>query len=165
MAKSIGNGAMMRISAVGYLFNNKKDIINNARLATIPSHNSWEAINSATKVVLIIFLARLGFSKEEIIKELNLKLNYSDFGGFNTTCYKTIDNCLYALFTSSSFEESLLKVISFGGDTDTNACIVGSMAEALYGIPKELIEEANKKIPNDFSNLLDKGYSRVLKKH
>ena len=96
---------------------------------------------------------------------MNLKLNYSDFGGFNTTCYKTIDNCLYALFTSSSFEESLLKVISFGGDTDTNACIVGSMAEALYGIPKELIEEANKKIPNDFSNLLDKGYSRVLKKH
>ncbi len=35
--KSIGNGVMMRISAVGYLFNNKKDIINNARLATIPS--------------------------------------------------------------------------------------------------------------------------------
>ena len=162
--KSIGNGAMMRISAVGYLFNNKKDIINNARLATIPSHNSLEAINSATKIALIIFLARLGFSKEEIIKELNLKLNYSDFNGFNATCYKTIDNCLYALFISNSFEESLLKVISFGGDTDTNACIVGSMAEALYGIPNELIEEAKKKIPNDFSSLLDKGYSKVLKK-
>ena len=133
--KSIGNGAMMRISAVGYLFSNKKDIINNARLVTIPSHNSLEAINSATMVALIIFLARLGSSKEEIIKKLNLKLNYSDFNGFNTTCYKTIDNYLYALFTSNSFEESLLKVISFGGDTDTNACIVGSMAEALYGIP------------------------------
>ena len=162
--KSIVNGAMMRISAVGYLFSNKKDIINNARLVTIPSHNSLEAINSATMVALIIFLARLGSSKEEIIKKLNLKLNYSDFNGFNTTCYKTIDNCLYALFTSNSFEESLLKVISFGGDTDTNACIVGSMAEALYGIPNKLIEEAKKKIPNDFSSLLDKGYSKVFKK-
>lgn len=162
--KSIGNGAMMRISAVGYLFNNKKDIINNARLATIPSHDSLEAINSATTIALIIFLARLGFSKEEIIKELNLKLNYSDFNGFNTTCYKTIDNCLYALFTSNNFEESLLKVISFGGDTDTNGCIVGSMAEALYGIPNELIKAAREKIPNNFTNLLDIGYSKVLKK-
>ncbi len=161
--KSIGNGAMMRISAVGYLFNSKEDIINNARLATIPSHNSLEAINSATTIVLIIFLARLGFSKEEIIKELNLKINYSDFNGFNTTCYKTIDNCLYELFTSNSFKESLLKVISYGGDTDTNACIVGSMAEALYGIPSGLIEEAKKKIPNDFNNLLEKGYSKILK--
>ncbi len=143
--KSIGNGAMMRISAVGYLFNSKQDIINNARLATIPSHDSLEAINSATTIVLIIFLARLGFSKEEIIKGLNLELNYSDFNGFNTTCDKTIDNCLYALFTSSSFEESLLKVISFGGDTDTNACIVGSMAEALYGIPSELIRKSKEK--------------------
>ena len=162
--KSTGNGAMMRISPVGYLFNSKQDIINNAHLATIPSHNSLEAVNSATTIALIIFLARLGFSKEEIIKELNLKLSYSDFNGFNATCYKTIDNCLYALFTSNDFKESLLKVISFGGDTDTNACIVGSMAEALYGIPSELIKDAKKKIPNDFSNLLDKGYSTVLKK-
>ena len=160
---SIGNGAMMRISAVGYLFNNKQDIINNVRLATEPSHNSLEAINSATTVALIIFLARLGYSKEEIIKELNIKLNYKDFNSFNDTCSKTIDNCLYALFTSSSFEESLLKVISFGGDTDTNACIVGSMAEALYGIPDELIEEAKKKIPTNFNTLLDKGYAKILK--
>ena len=58
----------------------------------------------------------------------------------------------------------MLKVISFGGDTDTNACIAGSMAEALYGIPNELIEKAKKKIPHDFSSLLDKGYSKVLKK-
>ena len=27
-----------------------------------------------------------------------------------------------------------MKILSYGGDTDTNACIVGSMAEALYGI-------------------------------
>ncbi len=162
--KSVGNGAMMRISAVGYLFNSKEDVVKNARLATIPSHDSLEAINSATTIALIIFLARLGFTKDEIIKELNLKFNYSDFNEFNTSCYKTIDNCLYALFTSSGFEDALLKVISFGGDTDTNACIVGSMAEALYEIPSELIEKAKKKIPNNFSNLLDRGYSKVLKK-
>ena len=67
------------------------------------------------------------------------------------------------MFNSTSFTEALKRVISYGGDTDTNACIVGSMAEALYGIPNELIEVAKQKIPNEFSALLNKGYSKVLK--
>ena len=164
IGNSVGNGAMMRISPVGYLFNTKEEIIENAVKATIPSHNSPEAIHSAVIVSLIIYYSRIGLTKEEIIKKLNLKYEYKPFTKFNVTCKETINNCLYALFDSNSFDESLKKVISYGGDTDTNACIVGSMAEALYGISSELIEEAKKKLPNDFSNLLDKGYSKVLKK-
>ena len=160
---SIGNGAMMRISPVGYLFNTEEEIIENATKATIPSHNSPEAVKSAVIVSLIIYYARIGLPKEEIIKKLNLKYEYKPFEKFNVTCKETIENCLYALFDSTSFNESIKKVISYGGDTDTNACIVGSMAEALYGIPKELKKEARKRIPPNFGNLLDKGYSKVLK--
>lgn len=65
---SHGNGAMMRISPVGYLFDTEEDIINNARLATIPSHNSKEAIEAATIVALIIFYLRKGLTKEEVFK-------------------------------------------------------------------------------------------------
>ena len=43
--KNKGNGALMRISPVGYLFDTKEDIIKNAYLATIPSHNTKEAID------------------------------------------------------------------------------------------------------------------------
>ena len=32
-------GAMMRISSIGYMFDNEKDVKENAYLATIPSHN------------------------------------------------------------------------------------------------------------------------------
>ena len=67
------------------------------------------------------------------------------------------------LFSSNSFEEAIRKVISYGGDTDTNACIVGSMAEVLYGIDENLILSAKKKIPNEFNDILEKGYSRVRK--
>lgn len=160
---SIGNGAMMRISSVGYLFNNEDDVIINSRLATIPSHNTIEAIDSATIIALIIFYIRKGLSKEEIINKLNLKINYKEFTKFNMTCYETIDNCLYALFNSNSFEDSIKKIISYGGDTDTNACIVGSMAEAMYGIDLSLIIKAREKLPNDFNNLLDKGYEKIKK--
>ena len=71
---SIGNGAMMRISPVGFLFNNEEDVKENARLATIPSHNSKEAIVYSTLVALIIFYARNNMSKDEIIKKLKDKL-------------------------------------------------------------------------------------------
>ena len=54
---SSGNGAMMRVGPVGYLFNSEKDVLENARLATIPSHNDETAIKYAQTVALIIFYA------------------------------------------------------------------------------------------------------------
>ena len=158
---STGNGAMMRISPVGYLFDTEEDVVKNAYLATSPSHNSKEAIDSATIIAMIIFLSRKGYSKEEIIKKLNIDLKYKDFTKFNTTCQETLDNCLYAFFTSNSFDESIKKVISYGGDTDTNACIVGSMSEAMYGLDENLIQEVNKKIPQSFVKTLKKGYQNI----
>ena len=155
---SRGNGAMMRISPVGYLFNKKEDVIKNSHLATIPSHNTEEAVLCAEKIALTIYYAKQKIPKEEIVKKLNIELEYQPFKKFNTTCYETINNCMYAVFTSNSFEESIKKVISYGGDTDTNACIVGSMAEALYGIDERLIQKAKEKIPQEFIKALDKGY-------
>ena len=156
---STGNGAMMRISPIGYLSRTIEELEENVVKSTIPSHNTKEALTSSEVIAKIIFLARRGFSKEEIIKELNIKLNYKPFTKFNMTCQDTIDNCLYALFVSNSYEESIRKVISYGGDTDTNACIVGSMAEALYGIDYSLIEIASKKIPEDFAKKINEGYT------
>lgn len=161
LGNSFGNGAMMRISSVGYMFNTEEDVVKNCKLATMPSHNNKEAIDSATMVALIIYYARKGLGKEEIIEKLNIKLKYQKFSSFNYRCCDTIDNCLYALFTSENFEESIKKVISYGGDTDTNACIVGSMAEAMYGVDDELIEKAKEKLPSDFVKVLEKGYKNI----
>lgn len=156
--KSYGNGAMMRIAPVGYLFNSLEEVEEQSRLATIPSHNSKEAIDCATIIAKIIFLARKGYSKEDIIKKLNINLIEKKINEFNYTCSNTIDICLYSLFTTNSFEESIKKVISYGGDTDTNACIVGGMAEAIYGLDEQYIKEVDKKIPDEFKKILKKIY-------
>jgi ADP-ribosylglycohydrolase len=163
IGESIGNGAMMRISPVGYLSDTQEEVMMYSFMATRPSHNSKEAIESATLVAMIIFLARQGYSKKEIIKYLNIEYAYQPFRKFNATCYETLNNCLYALFETNDFEDSLRYVISFGGDTDTNACIVGSMAEALYGIDENLIDRVKKIIPEEFVETLDKGYIRIKK--
>lgn len=156
IGNSCGNGAMMRISPVGYLFDNEEDVINNARLATVPSHNSKEAIECATTIALIIFYLRNGMSKEEVFNKLNLKVEYKQFKKFNYTCQDTIGNCLYAFYNSNNFEDAIKKTLLMGGDTDTNCCIVGSMAESLYGIDDSLIAKVNEKLPDDFVKLLSK---------
>lgn len=157
---SIGNGAMMRVSPVGYMFDSEKEVMDNARLATIPSHNSEEAVKCSQLVALIIYYARKGLSKEQIQNKLRIETKYKPFKRFNSTCSETIGNCLYALFSSNSFKESVLKVISFGGDTDTNACIVGSMAEALYGIDSTTKYRAKTKIPEEFVKVIEKSYNK-----
>ncbi|MBR3161328.1 MAG: ADP-ribosylglycohydrolase family protein [Bacilli bacterium] len=153
---SHGNGAMMRISPVGYMFDSEIDVIENARLATIPSHNSKESIDSATTVALIIYYFRQGYTKDEIFKMLNIDIEYIPFTKFNTTCEETIGNCLYALYNSNSFDDAIRKTLLMGGDTDTNCAIVGSMAEAMYGIDNEVIERANEKIPQKYVKILSR---------
>ena len=159
--KSCGNGAMMRISPVGFLFDKEEDVITQSYLATIPSHNTSEAIECAKLVSLIIFYARKGLSKLDIMKKLNLKIKEPQIKEFNYTCADTIDVCLYSLFKANTFKDCIKLAISFGGDTDTNACIVGSMAEALYGIDEELKKEALSKLPSEFIEILSKSYERV----
>lgn len=155
---SIGNGAMMRISPVGYLFDSEEDVIKNAWLVTIPSHNSEEAISSATIIALMIYYFRNGLSKEEVFKKLNLYVKYEPFIKFNTTCYETLGNCIYAVYNSNSFEDAIRKTLLMGGDTDTNACIVGSIAEALYGMSEEEKNEAFSNLPNEHIKILRRVY-------
>ena len=160
---SVGNGAMMRISPVGYLFDTEEEVIKNARLATIPSHNSEEAIKAATDVALLIFYLRKGYSKDEAFQKLNICVRFQSFKKFNYTCSETFPNCMSVIYTSNSFEEAVMRAVEMGGDTDTNAAIVGSVAEAIYGIRTDTILEANNKIPQEFIDLLETGYKLIKK--
>lgn len=156
---STGNGALMRLSPVAYLFNDYIKLNENIFLLTNCSHHSSEALSSAYLMGQIIYYARKRMTKDEIIDKLNIKIEYKDFDKFNISCFDTIGNCLYALFTSDSYIEAVKKVISYGGDTDTNACITGAMAEAMYTVDDSLIEKAKEKLPDEFISKLDKGYS------
>lgn len=157
-SNSIGNGAMMRISPAGYLFDTEEDVIENSKLATIPSHNSEEAIYSATIIALMIYYFRNGLSKEEVYKKLNLQAKYIPFTKFNMTCRETLRNCLYAIYYSTSFEDAIRKTLIMGGDTDTNCCIVGSVAESIYGMTQEQKIMSKMDLPLNYIKILRKVY-------
>ncbi len=155
---SIGNGAMMRISPVGYLFDSEEEVIENSRLVTIPSHNSKEAIESASVIALMIYYFRNGLTKEEVFHKLGLLVKYKPFERFNITCKETLGNCLYALYNSTSFDDAIRKTLLLGGDTDTNCCIVGSVAESLYGMTNIQRKEAITGLPNEYVKILNRAY-------
>ncbi|MDD6879593.1 MAG: ADP-ribosylglycohydrolase family protein [bacterium] len=60
---------------------------------------------------------------------------------------------MYVIYKSDSFEDAIRKTLLMGGDTDTNACIVGSVAEALYGMSEIQKEESLNNLPDKFKKV------------
>lgn len=172
---SWGNGAAMRISPVAFYMNgqkNKYDIYSEEVEKSVSvTHNHPYAISSSQAYVEAILMALDGESKEDIKQRMIDKFqlifdndwqHYRDNYRFDVTCKGTVIQSMTAFFESVSFEDCIRKSILMGGDTDTLACISGSLAEAYYKyIPKEIEEEALLRIPVDFLDVIKEFYERV----
>lgn len=85
---------------------------------------------------------------------------YEDFdtrvypkGKFDETCMDAVPLSFYLLSQASSFEDAIRLTISHGGDSDTIGAIVGSIAEARFGIPQEMKEKALSYLPDDMKDI------------
>jgi ADP-ribosylglycohydrolase len=163
---SYGNGSAMRISPVGYLFNSLEEVKKEAYNATIPSHNHIDAINGATAVAEAIYLLRTGFTKEEVKEYIENNYYSLDYdlddlqhnNRFSSKALVTVPQAIYMFLVSDSFEDCIRKSISIGGDTDTIACIAGSLAESYYGVPEDIKVRTKKYLSNDIYNLMKGDY-------
>jgi len=159
----------MRISPVGYCFETLEEVKTESKKATIPSHNHEESIKAAEAVAVSIFLLRQGMTKEEL--KIYLEKNYYDLNydlddlqrnySFSSKATNSVPQALYIFSISNSFEDSIRKAISIGGDTDTIAAIVGSLSEAYYGISEELKQQTRPYLKDYMYDLLkDKYYEK-----
>ena len=169
---SKGNGSAMRVSPVAYLFDSLEKVQLEAKRSAIPTHNSIEAIKGAESLATTIFLARQKLPKDEIKKYItshygyNLELNLENLQNtniFDGTCETTVPQAIFIFLNSNSFEDSIRKAISIGGDTDTIACMTGSISEAYYSIPKILRQQALDLLPQEFKKILLKAYLSIGK--
>ena len=53
----------------------------------------------------------------------------------DATCQGSVPQAIRAFLEGNTFEECIRLAVSLGGDSDTIACITGSIAEAYYTIP------------------------------
>ena len=143
---SYGNGAAMRVGACGYFGRTEEEVKELSKKVTAVSHDHPEGLKGAEATAMAIYLARSGKRKEEIGEYV--KRNYYDIDftldeirptyRFNETCQKTVPQAIEAFLESTDFEDAIKNAVSVGGDSDTLAAITGSVAEAYYGVPKEL---------------------------
>ena len=61
---------------------------------------------------------------------------------------------------SQNFTDAIRKAVLLGGDTDTIACITGSIAEAFYGIPSDYIQYVCGKLPKEFISVINSFFEK-----
>lgn len=162
---SFGNGSAMRASAAGWLFDDLDTTRHMAALTAEVSHNHPEGIKGAEATAAAIYLARTGSSMAEIRVYTEQEFGYdlsrtcAELRAKNRhdeTCQVTMPLVFAAFLESTGFEDAIRNAVSLGGDTDTIACITGSIAEAFYGVPEAIAEEGRKRLPADLLAVLER---------
>ncbi len=161
---SFGNGAAMRVSAIGWMFDTLEETERVAEISASVTHNHPEGIKGAQATSAAIFLARTGKSKEEIQEYITHRFNYDLIRsyqdvcktyGWEASCQGTVPEAIIAFLASDSFEDSIRKAISMGGDSDTLGAINGGIAEAFYkDIPEDMANFVLELLPEEFKLVL-----------
>lgn len=157
---SFGNGAAMRVAAVGWVFDKLELAQIEAAATAEVTHNHEEGIRGAVATATAVWLARHAYTKDTIqkhIERLGYDLDFSILGikpyyGFDETCMGTVPAAIKCFLESTDYEDCIRMAVSLGGDADTLACIAGAVAEAFYGadsIHYELTERALATLPPD----------------
>jgi ADP-ribosylglycohydrolase len=73
-------------------------------------------------------------AKDEVTRELRLirELSYDDLGTSDHVVH-TLQTAMWALFNSESVEEGVSKVVSLGGQADTQGAVAGALLGARFG--------------------------------
>ena len=179
---SFGNGSAMRVSPVAWLFDDLSQVLEEAEKTALPTHNHPEGIKGAKAVAHAIWHFRMNRFSEESKECKNEKSKehgkeyddeamkafkniarsyYADFdtrdypkGKFDETSMDAVPLSFYILSKATSFEDAIRLAISHGGDSDTIGAIVGSIAEARFGIPQEIKDRAMEYLPDEMHDVL-----------
>ncbi len=162
---SWGNGSAMRVSPVAYVKDSLEQVLSYAELSASVTHNHPDGILGAQATAGSIFLARTGHTKSEIrefvVNEIgyDLSRSLSDIRptyAFDVSCAGSVPESIIAFLESNSFESAIRLAISLGGDSDTMACIAGSIAEPFYGgIPTDVYQTTRTYLDHQLLQVVD----------
>ena len=163
--QSWGNGSAMRVSPIGFYFDNEQEVLQEASATAQVSHNHPEGIKGAQSVALAIALARGGASKVEIRNRIQADFGYDlnrsytqirPVYRFDVSCQGSVPEAMISFLDSSDYESAVRLAVSLGGDADTQACIAGGIAEAFYGeVPERIQQEVKARLPGDLLEILE----------
>ena len=139
---SFGNGSAMRVAPVGWARDDLDAVLAEAKASADVTHNHPEGVKGAQATAAAIYLARTGNDKDAIRQYLQARFGYDLTRSvddirpgyrFDVSCQGSVPEAIVAFLDSMDFEDAVRNAVSLGGDSDTQACITGAIAEAYYG--------------------------------
>ena len=152
---SFGNGSAMRVSPVAFAFDRIDEVSREAARSAEVTHNHPEGVKGAEATAAAVFLARQKAAKNDIRFYIEREFGYDlsrttdeirPLYEFDVTCQGTVPAALSSFLHSEDFEDAVRNAVSLGGDSDTLACIAGSVAGAYYGVPLYIEKEVRSRI-------------------
>lgn len=156
-----GNGSLMRILPIAFLTNDIDAMKVMAFQCSSITHNSKDAIDACQFYCLLTRLiadqpGHIGREMFPTYWGLTASLlkwspdpKQQDFGsGYVIDSLNIVKDCIE---NSDSFAAAIKRAIQYGGDTDTNACIVGGVAALVFGledVPKEWMDFIHPSLEN-----------------
>lgn len=125
---SWGNGALMRISPFMYLENSEEKQFKVVQ-SCMTSHNHPISIIAALDLLNLYKGSGMRRHATKYQPEQHLKR----FDKFEIAADKTLKFVENAYWLTKSTETAIVKAISYGGDTDTNASILGELMNYTFG--------------------------------
>lgn len=176
---SFGNGSAMRVSPVGWFYDEEEQVLEEAKRSAECTHNHPEGIKGAQAVALGILRSRKlvkakgtapsAAEVKRLMEDLAANFNYDIdirrekvLNRFDETCQGTVPVGLWILSESTNYEEAIRKAVSLGADADTLGAIVGGIAEALWGIPEEIKTKALSYLTPEMRKLVESFYARYI---
>lgn len=147
---SCGNGSAMRVGPAGMIASSKEEAEMLARAVTVVSHDHAEGIRGAVCTAVLTYMAGKGTSKEEMYLEASkyYNMNFSFYGKKGAQeepdddiwlCQGAVPIAIRAFLESTSYEDMIIKLIGYGGDTDTTCAIAGAFGGLYYKMPEEYV--------------------------
>jgi ADP-ribosylglycohydrolase len=165
---SWGNGAAMRVSPVAWAFDTLEETIREAGLSASVTHDNPEGMKGAQAIAAAVFLARTGKIKEEIAKYIGKETGYDlsqpleeqrRVYRFDVSAAGSVPQAIRCFLESDDYESAVRNAVWLGGDTDTLACMAGSIAEAFYGgVPAPIAVEALTYLEAPLSDVIVRFY-------
>ena len=159
---SWGNGAPMRVASVGWFAKALDEVDLLAERQSAVSHDHPDAIAASRAIARSIFLLRRGETVTSVsamlTKEFSYDLSWSAMiqrPQFDITAKGTAQTALTIALGATDFEGAIREAGLLGGDTDTLACIVGSISEAVHGVPAEIVQQTKQRLPGDLLTIIE----------
>ena len=170
---SWGNGSAMRVSPVGFACDSVADVLREAEKSATVTHNHPEGIKGAQATALAVFMSRKGATKDNIRRAITERFGYNldqtidairPTYFFDVSCQGSVPPAIVAFLESDDVESAIRLAVSLGGDSDTLACIAGTIAHAYYDdVSPEIIREVRSRLPEELLQIMDRFLLKYVK--